>query len=117
MRHGMCAEAHPPLRAFASLMDLDARGRRGCVIGGDTVAGALERANRPCGDQAVTDQRHGGKSGTEVESTGLDENAGVEPAGTSGVTEEAPEATTAGGPIREAAMAVTGSDVLRQEHE
>jgi len=56
--HGMCAEAHPPLRAFASLMDLDARGRRGCVIGGDPVAGALERANRPCGDQAVTDQRH-----------------------------------------------------------
>ena len=58
MRHGMYAEAHPPFGACAGLMDLDARSRRGRVIGGDTVAGALERTNRPCGDEAVTDERH-----------------------------------------------------------
>lgn len=61
--------------------------------------------------------RGGGESGTKVESSGFEANLGDEPAGTSGAIEEAAKATTAGGPISEAAIAVTGSDVLRQEHE
>ena len=61
--------------------------------------------------------RGGGESGTEDESRGAGRNAGSEAAPFAGPRTAAAGASTAGGPISDAAIAAIGSDVLRQEQE
>ena len=61
--------------------------------------------------------RGGGESGTEEESSGSGSNAADRGAAGAGTMAESDGASTAAGPMSEAVIAATGSDVGRHEQE